>query len=151
MRQKTEILISHQELQVPFNYSAGPIAGKFLLALRDQQKILAIRCPKCKTVYLPPRATCGKCFSELSEWVELKGTGKIQSFTVVNYKEPIHPQTKGKLIVAVIKLDAADTGLTHLIGEASEKDLKVGAKVAPVFREYRQGNILDIKYFKPVK
>ena len=149
MKAKEETLVSHQVLQVPFNYSAGPIASRFLIALRDEQKILGIRCPKCKTVYVPPRSTCGKCLAELTDWVELKGRGKIQSFTSVNYKEPTHPAHPDKFILAIIKLDGADTGLTHLVGEAKEDELEVGAIVEPVFRDYRNGNILDIKYFRP--
>ena len=149
MKAKTENLISHQVLQVPFNYSAGPVASKFLIALRDEKKIFGIRCPECKTVYVPPRATCGKCLAEMTDWVELNGRGKIQSFTTVNYKEPTHPAHPDKFILAIIKLDGADTGITHLIGEAKEEELKAGLVVEPVFRDYRQGNILDIRYFKP--
>jgi uncharacterized OB-fold protein len=151
VKEKEENLISHQVLQVPFNYSAGPVASKFLISLRDDQKILGIRCEKCGIVYLPPRSSCGKCLSELNNWVVLSGRGRIESFTVVNYKEPTHPSDRDPLIIAVIKLEGADTGLTHLIGEAEEKDLRVGVKVEPVFRGHRQGNILDIKYFRPVK
>ena len=151
MKAKEENLISHQVLQVPFNYSAGPVASKFLISLRDDQKILGIRCEKCGIVYVPPRSTCGKCLSELKNWVELSGRGSIESFTAVNYKEPTHPADRDPLIIAVIKLDGADTGLTHLIGEAKEKDLRAGLKVEPVFRGHRQGNILDLKYFRPVK
>ena len=151
LKVKDEILISHQVLQVPFNYSAGPIASKFLIALRDEKKILGIRCPQCKVVYLPPRGNCGKCLSALEEWVELKGRGKIQSFTKVNYQEPTHPSHPEQFILAVIKLDGADTGLTHMVGEAREEEIEVGTLVEPVFREYRKGNVLDIKYFRPVK
>lgn len=151
MKVKEEILISHQVLQVPFNYSAGPIASRFLIAMRDEKKILGIHCPKCRTVYVPPRGTCGKCLAEMTDWVELKGRGKIQSFTSVNYKEPTHPSHPEKFILAIIKPDGADTGITHLIGEAKEEELKAGVVVEPVFRDYRNGNILDIKYFRPLK
>lgn len=151
MAKKEEVLISHQVLQVPFNYSAGPVASRFLIALRDQKKIMGIRCPKCKLVYLPPRGNCGKCLSALDSWVELKGRGKIKSFTKINYREPTHPSRFEPFILAVIKLEGADTGLTHMVGEAGEDELAVGTLVEPVFREYRQGNILDIKYFRPVK
>jgi uncharacterized protein len=151
LKGKDEALVSRQVLQVPFNYSAGPIASKFLIALREEKKIFGIRCPKCKVVYLPPRGNCGKCLSALDEWVELSGAGRIRSFTRVNYQEPTHPSHPKQFIMAVIKLDGADTGLTHLVGEAREDELAVGTPVEPVFREYRKGNILDIKYFRPLK
>jgi uncharacterized OB-fold protein len=146
-----EILISHQVLQVPYKYSAGPVASRFFMALRDEQKIYGIRCPNCGIVYVPPRATCGKCFSELSDWVELSGIGRVETFTRVNYLEPVQPVEDIPFILAVIKLEGADTGMAHIVGEVDEKDLKIGTMVEPVFREKRIGHILDIKYFRPVK
>ena len=134
---------------MPYLYSAGPVVSRFLCALRDEKKILGIKCPKCGLVYVPPRATCGKCFSEMSEWKELTGKGTLETFTVVNYQEPTQP-AKAPFILGVIKLDGADTGLPHLIGEASEKDLSIGMQMEPVFQENRTGHILDIKYFKPI-
>jgi uncharacterized OB-fold protein len=50
----------------------------------------------------------------------------------------------------VIKLDGADTGLTHIIGEADPSEVKIGMRVEAVLKENREGNILDIKYFKPL-
>lgn len=149
MKQENEILIFKQTLQVPYNYSAGPVVSRFLLALKDEKKILGIKCPRCNLVYVPPRATCGRCGSEMSEWIELSGRGTLESFTVVNYSEPTHP-VKAPFILGIIKLEGADTGFTHLIGEAQEKDLKIGMKLGPVFQEERKGHILDIKYFKPL-
>jgi len=148
--ENNEILIFEQVMQVPYNYSAGPVASRFLTALSDEKKLMGIRCNKCGLVYVPPRATCGRCFSELSEWVELSGRGIVETFTVVNYPEPIQPMDV-PFILAVIKLEGADTGLAHLIGEVDEKDLTIGMRVEPVFRERRHGHILDIKYFRPIK
>jgi len=149
LKQQEEILVFKQVLQVPYLYSAGPVVSRFLLALRDEQKLLGIKCPKCRLVFVPPRSTCGKCFSDLSQWVELSGKGTLETFTVVNYPEPIQP-AKTPFILGVIKLDGADTGLPHLIGEAEEKDLVMGMRLEPVFQEKRTGHILDIKYFRPV-
>lgn len=135
---------------MPFEYSAGPVVSKFLVALRDEKKILAIKCAKCGLVYLPPRSTCAKCSAPMADWVELSGRGTLETFTVVHYPEPVQPM-KTPYILGVVKLDGADTGLPHLIGEAEEKDLKVGMKLEPVFQENRTGHILDIKYFRPLK
>lgn len=150
MKPKDEILIFKQSLQVPYLYSAGPVVSRFLLALRDEQKLLGIKCPKCRIVYVPPRSTCGRCFSALSQWVELSGRGTLETFTVVNYPEPVQP-VRTPFILGVVKLDGADTGLPHLIGEVSEKELSIGMRLEPVFQEKRIGHILDIKYFRPAK
>jgi hypothetical protein len=143
-----ESLVSEQILQVPFRYSAGPVASKFLLALKDEKKIYGIWCPACNKVYVPPRATCGQCQAELKDWVPLAGAGKVESFTVVHYAETTQPAPP-PYIIAVIKLEGADTGFTHLLGEVDEKKLKIGLKVEPVFARERRGHILDIRYFRP--
>ena len=49
----------------------------------------------------------------------------------------------------VIKLDGASTGIVHLIGGVDLNKIKVGMKMEPVFKEKREGSILDIDYFKP--
>ena len=149
MASTDEILVSEQMLQVPFCYSAGPVASKFLLALKDEKKIYGIWCPTCNKVYVPPRAFCGSCSAALKDWVPLGGAGKVESFTVVHYAESTQPAPP-PYIIAVIKLEGADTGFTHLLGEVDEKKLKIGLKVEPVFARERKGHILDIRYFKPL-
>jgi uncharacterized OB-fold protein len=148
---KEEIIVFKESLQVPYTYSAGPVVSRFLIALRDRKQILGIRCKKCNLVYVPPRGVCGRCMSRLDEWVELKGTGKVETHTTVHYREPYHPgQDTGPIHYAIISLEGADTGLTHLLGEVKEKDIHVGMVVEPVFSEERRGTILDIAYFRPV-
>lgn len=49
----------------------------------SERKVMASRCKKCATIWLPPRPLCIKCKSDEMEWVELKGKGKLVSFTVI--------------------------------------------------------------------
>lgn len=149
MSQTGEILVSAQTLQVPYTYSAGPMASKFLTALRDEKKIYGIWCPDCNRVLVPPRSVCGKCGSELKDWMPLSGRGKLVSYTVVRYAEATHP-LPAPWGLAVIQLEGAHTGFTHLLGEVDEKKLRVGLAVEPVFARERRGHILDIAYFRPV-
>jgi len=48
MAKKDEVLVSEQVLQVPFSYSAGPVASRFLIGLRDERKIYGLRCGHCR-------------------------------------------------------------------------------------------------------
>jgi len=145
-----EPLVVEGKLEIPFKYYAGAQASKFFTELRDNKKILGVRCAKCKKVYFPPRTTCTWCFSKLDELVELGTQGELLSYTVVHYSESIHP-VKAPFVYGIIKLDGADTGLAHLIGEVNFDDLRIGMRVEAVFRKERKGNILDIEYFKPVQ
>ena len=149
MEKDREILVSEQVLQVPFCYSAGKVTSRFLRGLRDEAAIYGIRCPACKKVYAPPRSVCGPCFTATTEWIPLTGEGVVESFTEVRYKESVHP-LQAPFIIGVIKLDGADTGMTHLIRGVEEKDLGIGQRVRAVFAEERTGQILDISHFEPV-
>jgi len=144
-----EPIVDHQDLKVPYRYSMGAITSKFFIEIRERKKILGIKCPQCNVVFVPPRSTCGRCFSLLKEWVEVSNRGTLQTYTVVHYPTPVQP-VPPPLIYGIIKLDGADTGLAHLISETDNERLSIGMRVEAVFKEERAGNMLDIKYFKPI-
>lgn len=139
-----------QHIVAQCRYYVGKIGSRFYEALGDEKKILGVKCQTCDSVYWPPRATCGRCFAVLSETdlVEIGPRGSLETFTKIDYHEPVHPR-KGPLIYGVIKLEGADSGLAHLIGEADFDKLYIGMPMTPVFSETPKGNILDIEYFKP--
>ena len=49
-----------------------------------ENKLLGLKCQDCDSITVPPKMVCRKCTSTNMEVVELKGTGKIQTFTTVN-------------------------------------------------------------------
>ncbi|HOD29061.1 MAG TPA: Zn-ribbon domain-containing OB-fold protein [Syntrophales bacterium] len=138
-----------QHLTANSRYYAGRMGSRFYVALRDQQKILGAKCPKCNKVLWPPRSTCHVCFSEMTETVEIGPLGTVETFTVVTYNEPVQPR-KAPFVYAVIRLDGADTGMAHFLDEVDLDEVHIGMRVRPVFAPERKGNILDIRYFKPL-
>ena len=98
----------------------------------------------------PPKIKCIECYEDMNDWVKLPGTGTLETYTVVHYEEPIHPK-KAPLIYGVIKLDGADTGIAHLIDEVEPDQVKVGMRMEMVLAEEREANIMDIKYFRPIR
>jgi uncharacterized OB-fold protein len=87
----------------------------------------------------------------MSEWVEVSNTGTLLTYTVTRYAVPsIQPQ-KPPFALGIIKLDGADTGMVHLLGEVELSAIRVGMRVKAVFEEVRQGSYLDIRYFKPLE
>jgi uncharacterized OB-fold protein len=140
-----------QHITAHSRYYAGKIGSLFYTTLRDQKKFLGIRCETCNKVFWPPRGTCGRCFSQLSEadMVEIGPNGILETFTRVTYHEPVHPR-KAPFIYGIIKLDGADTGMAHFIDEVAFEQLETGMRLQPVFEEERKANILDIKHFRPL-
>ena len=133
---------------MPYRYAVGATGSRFFVELRDNKRIMGIKCPSCKRVYVPPRSTCMHCFEKLNEWVDLPAKGVLQTFTSVHYSLSVHP-VPAPLMYGIVILDGASTGLTHFISEAETEELKIGMRMEAVFSEERRGTILDIAYFKP--
>jgi uncharacterized protein len=147
---EAEALVYSGRIKVPYRWWVGETGSRFFVALRDEMKILGTYCEKCKLVFVPPRKTCGRCFHPQMAWREVGRQGSLTTWTVPRYREDMHP-LEPPFAFGVVKLDGADTGLTHLVGEFREGELRSGIRVEAVFREKREGNILDIRYFRPVR
>jgi uncharacterized OB-fold protein len=48
-----------------------------------QNKLLGLKCRACGAITTPPKMVCRRCASMDMEVVELKGSGKIRTFTTV--------------------------------------------------------------------
>jgi uncharacterized protein len=51
----------------------------------DKGTLAGTRCRKCGAVYFPPRADCGICLSADMEWSEVRGKGKLISYSTLIY------------------------------------------------------------------
>jgi hypothetical protein len=145
-----EPVVVRQDLKVPYRYSMGATTSRFFIEMRDNRKIMGIRCPQCDVVFVPPRTTCGRCFSQLHEWVEVGNQGTLETYTQVRYTTPAQPAV-APFYYGIIKLDGADTGLAHIVGDLKGQEPRIGMRVQAVFKEERKGNMLDIRYFQPVE
>ncbi len=138
------------KLALPYQYFAGKIGSKFIINLRDKKKILGIKCNKCNKVFIPPRQTCERCFSNLSEnWIELSNEGEITNFTIVRYNDK-HLPRKAPFILAMIKLGGADTPMPHIVEGIAPEKVFVGMKVKAIFSNEPTNTILDIDHFEPL-
>ena len=149
-KQQVEEMVLKGRIKVPYTWFVGEYGSRFYTELRDNKKIWATKCSKCGTVVVPPKSFCGTCFVPISEWVEVKDTGTVQTHTVVHYEAPGVQPMKPPYAYGIIKLDGADTGFVHIIADADLDTLEAGMRVKAVFSDDRQGNLLDIKYFKPL-
>ncbi len=147
--ESVEPLVYESRIKVPYTWSVGKTGSRFLTELRDHGNIFGIKCSECGVVYMPPRSNCGRCFSKIDEWVELGRQGSLVTYTVVQYESSVMPM-KPPFAYGVILLDGASTGLVHLVGEVDFRDIKSGMRVEAVLKEERTGDIMDIKYFRPI-
>lgn len=146
---KADCFIVEGKLALPYQYFAGRTGSRFLVALRDERKILGVRCEACDVVYVPPRSSCDRCFADITgAWVEVGTKGKVENWTVVRYLEPHQPK-KPPYILAQIRLDGAATPLTHIVEGVSPEELGVGLEVEAVFADEPPSTIMAIDHFRP--
>ena len=146
-----DVWVYHGQIDIPNTYSAGAVGSRFLIELRDNERIMGTRCPTCNLVYVPARSVCRDCFGKLSEWVEVSQKGTLLTYAVAYQPNPVQPW-EPPVAYGIVQLDGADTGFVHMLREVDPGQLKVGMKVKAVFKvkQERQASILDIKYFKPL-
>ncbi len=151
MDKKDLLVLSSGDQSQPFDWSVGRYGSKFLIALRDHKKILGIKCPSCGRVLVPPRRVCGRCFAEMSEWVEVGPKGTLTAFTVLMFSF-VDPDTGTERPVpygyGYVRFDGADNTFPHFLDETDYRKIRIGSRVEPVFEEKRKGTLLDIKYFR---
>jgi uncharacterized OB-fold protein len=144
-----DVWLYHGQIYIPNTYSAGAVGSRFLIELRDNKRIMGIRCPACNRVYVPARSVCKDCFAQLNEWVEVSDKGTLLTYTVCHQPNRVQPM-EPPLIYGIIQLDGADNGFVHMLGGVDPEQLRIGMRVQAVFKEKREASILDIKYFKPL-
>ncbi len=135
---------------VASRYTVGPAGERFFRALRDEARILGTRCGRCRITYVPGRLFCERCFDELQEWVQVGPGGMIEAVTALSLG-PNGARLTQPALLALIRLDGADTVLMHYLGGPGASEADIGTRVEPVFRPVgeRTGSILDILHFRP--
>jgi acetyl-CoA C-acetyltransferase len=132
-----------------YAWDTGVAISRFLEGLRHG-KVLGRRCRACGRVLVPPRMFCEVDFRETDDWVQVEGTGVVQTFSVCFVRWDMEPLETPQL-PAVIAIDGSDGGFLHLLGDVAPDDVRVGMEVEAVWKPVggRNGSILDIDHFRP--
>ena len=97
----------------------------------EQGKLMVTRCKKCGTVFSPPKMDCSECLSSEVEWVEVKGKGKLISYTILQFAptgfEDDLPYTLG-----LVEFNGGLRIFGRLSKDIPPGDLGVGLEVKPV-------------------
>ena len=137
--------------QLRYAWDTGEAIGRYLQELKQGQ-LIARRCHKCARTMIPPRMFCERCFRPTDEWVYVKDTGKIITFSLSYVSWDVR-RLKQPQIPAVIEIDGASPGMgiLHVVKNVPPKQVKVGMPVRAVWKPaaQRTGSITDIAYWKP--
>ncbi len=148
---KNRVLHFHDQLEANYAWDTGIAIGAFLSGLRNGI-ILGAKCQKCHRIIVPPRIVCEWCFRPIQDFVPLKDTGVINTFSLCYVTWDVKRLSVPE-IPAVIEIDGASKlhGILHKLGEVSPQDVRIGMKVKAVWKPVpdRTGSITDILYFRP--
>jgi uncharacterized OB-fold protein len=146
------ILFNYDELHGDFAWDTGVAIGQYLAGLKEGI-ILGARCSSCRKIVVPPRTVCEWCFRPMVEFVPLKDTGTVNTFSLCYVTWDVKRITEPE-IPAVIEIDGASPlhGIMHLLGEVKPKKISIGMRVRAIWKppEQREGAITDILYFAPL-
>ena len=142
------------EPMVQYSWSLGPAMSRFLQELKAG-KIIGKKCDKCDRILVPPRMFCERCYGLTGDWVYVKDTGTIETFSIA-YIDANANRIKDPMLIGVISFDGAHPkpmGIMHYFREMTKDEIKIGMKVKAVWKpeNEREGAITDIKYFRPLK
>jgi uncharacterized OB-fold protein len=143
--------IVEQRWDLTYNHTADPVTAHFLRTLRDEGRLLGIRCPKCERVLAPPRPICDRDFCETDGWVELGTTGTLELFTVMYLAVKGLPEPP--YVLCYVRPEGADTALPGILSDIDLSDVdralervRIGAPVEISTRSERAGRITDITF-----
>jgi len=112
------------------SFTAETKAADFVTFL-EQGRVMATRCKKCGTSYFPPKLDCPKCSSSDVEWFEIKGNGKLLTYTAVQYG-PTGFENDAPYTLAIADFADGLRVFGRLSKNISESDVKIGMDVRAV-------------------
>jgi uncharacterized OB-fold protein len=93
----------------------------------EQGKLMGTKCKKCGIHYFPPRADCYHSLDSEMEWFEVKGAGKLLSFSTLTFAPTGFTQD---LPYTIAVLDYGDYKVFGRIDKPiPEKELSIGMEM----------------------
>ncbi|MEW6203604.1 MAG: Zn-ribbon domain-containing OB-fold protein [bacterium] len=148
---KSKIVTPFVPLTFGYNYYIGKYLEKYIQSL-GEKRILGIKCGGCERVIVPPRSTCGKCNLTMEEWVEVGPEGMVVNYTIA-YVKIVNGEIKDlsePAIIAMIRLDGADSLIDCTIKGITPDKIKPGIRVKAVWKDEMKGRVTDLDHFEPV-
>ncbi len=105
----------------------------------EKGKVMASKCKDCGLVFFPPRADCYQCLTSNMEWIEVSGTGKLVSYSKLEFA-PIG--FGDDLPYAIALLDYGDYKVFGRIADdVPEEEILVGMDMKTVANELPNGQL----------
>jgi len=150
-RRKKQIFLASYVPRLRYTWDTGEAIGRYLAELK-RGRLIARRCRKCDRAMIPPRMFCERCFRPTDDWVYVKDTGTVNTFSLCYVSWDVR-RLKRPEIPAVIEIDGASPGMgiLHILKKVEPRSVRIGMRVKAVWkpRSQRVGSITDIAYWEP--
>ena len=112
------------------------------------RKLMMQKCERCGTLNFLPKPWCVECADRALEWVEVKPTGSVYSYTVAYVVMMNFPAWKNDLplVMGIIDLDDGARMYGQVTG-CSPEEVHIGMRVAAYFEDI--GSDAAIPKFRP--
>ena len=90
----------------------------------SEKRLMAAKCNECETVLLPPKPMCTRCLSTNLRWIELEGSGKLVSYTIIHVA-PEQFQSLAPYIVGIVEFERG-LRLPGIIRDVNPEAIRVG-------------------------
>ena len=114
-------------IRLDYRYTPGTTTSAFLRGIKEG-KLLGRRCPSCRKVYFPARAVCSMCGEAFTETVEVKDTGTMVTFAIVNVNFA-NRVIDLPYVTAEVVFDGADTTSMVLLAGVGPEEARMGMRV----------------------
>jgi len=109
------------------------------VSLLEQGKVMGTKCKDCGLFFFPPRADCYQCLSSNMEWFEVTGTGKLVTYSKLQYA-PVGFEDDLPYAIAIV-----DYGNYKIFGriadDVPDDEIKVGMEMKTIGHSLPNGQL----------
>ena len=143
-----------ERLSLEFTQSYVHSLGKYsrFFVELENRRFMTTRCRDCMRVYAPPRPLCPDCL-KVTEWVELAGTGSVETFSILHFSPGSTPDVEQLVtpyVLAYVLLDGASTLFPHVL-DAAPASVHMGMRVRVAYVERSVFHPIHLMRFVPVE
>lgn len=145
-REFRQVEIIDLRLDFHFRHSFGKYS-RFFLEL-ENRRLMGTRCPRCETVWMPPRPACGNDLA-VTEWVEVAGRGTLAAAAECAYTLTTGAGG-GRLLLGYVRLEGASTLLLQQIRNCGDARRPfAGLPVRAVWAARPVNHPMELFWFEP--
>ena len=105
----------------------------------ESGKVMGTRCETCNLVFFPPRADCYNCLSSEMEWFEISGSGKLVTYSKLEYA-PVGFEEDLPYCIALLDYGEFKV-FGRLAGDLPENEIEVGMEMKTIPNRVANGQL----------